>query len=397
MVIMRGRLSNGARRSRSGTRGALPGDGRLKRDLLFVTRNFPPLGGGMERLCAEALAALVPAWTVTLVGPRGCESAVAEAVGACGVESAPARRFLVQASLAARRLARQRCPALVLAGSGVAALPAWLAARVCDARLAVLVHGMDVAYRGLAYRALALPALRRADLVIANSRFTARLAEACGVAPGRVRILHPGVTLPAALPARIDARPPTLLYAGRLIRRKGLAEFVRHALPRLVAEVPDLRLLIAGDRPRAALAGGEDERARLEAALAETGLRAHLDDRGWLDDAGLAEVYAAADALLFPIADLPGDVEGFGMVAVEAAAHGVPTIAFAAGGAPDSVADGVSGVLVAPGDWDAFADACLRVLRGGLPGVDAASCRAHAERFAWPRYGEQLRALLAAV
>lgn len=366
-------------------------------ELLFVTRNYPPLGGGMERLCAEAVAALSSAWTVSLVAPHGCEAAAGERVDCVGVPHSPARAFVWQASRAARRLARERRPAVVMAGSGVAAPAALLAARACNARLAVLVHGMDVAYRGLAYRALALPSLRRADRVIANSRFTEGLARECGVASSRIEILHPGVALPDKAPRRIAGGPPTLLYAGRLIRRKGLADFVRHALPGLVREIPDLRLLIAGDKPRAALAGGDDERARLQAALADTGLGAHLDDRGWLGDADLAAVYASADALLFPIADRPGDVEGFGMVAVEAAAHGVPTIAFAAGGAPDSVADGVSGVLVAPGDWDAYAAACLRVLRGGLDGVTADRCRSHAERFAWPRYGARLREMVAAL
>ena len=51
-----------------------------------------------------------------------------------------------------------------------------------------------------------------------------------------------------------------------------------------------------------------------------------------VDDQRLSDAYFAADVMVFPVLDLPGDVEGFGMVAVEAAAHGLPTVAFAVGG-----------------------------------------------------------------
>src|SRR3546814_16851853 len=57
-------------------------------------------------------------------------------------------------------------------------------------------------------------------------------------------------------------------------------------------------------------------------------------------DALLSVVYKAASAHIFPVREIPGDPEGFGMVAVEAAAHGVPTIAFATGGIVDAVAEG---------------------------------------------------------
>src|SRR3546814_12930756 len=77
-------------------------------------------------------------------------------------------------------------------------------------------------------------------------------------------------------------------------------------------------------------------------------------------------VYKAASAHIFPVREIPGDPEGFGMVAVEAAAHGVPTIAFATGGIVDAVAEGESGRLIRPGDYGAFA---------GVVKIGRASCR----------------------
>ena len=112
------------------------------------------------------------------------------------------------------------------------------------------------------------------------------------------------------------------------------------------------------------------------------------------DDASLSAAYRAANVHVFPVREISGDVEGFGMVAVEAAAHGLPTVAYAVGGVPDAVSDGVSGALVEPGDSAAFADAASRWLHADN---DArAACRVFAERFAWPRFDAEIRRVLAA-
>jgi phosphatidylinositol alpha-1,6-mannosyltransferase len=116
---------------------------------------------------------------------------------------------------------------------------------------------------------------------------------------------------------------------------------------------------------------------------------------GELDDADLIAAYAAADVMVFPAIARPGDVEGFGMVIVEAAAQGTPAVAFALGGIPDAIS-ARNGILVAPGDHAAFAAAINRVL-GGTGGCTPQSCREHAEDYGWTRYGARLRELMRAV
>jgi phosphatidylinositol alpha-1,6-mannosyltransferase len=105
---------------------------------------------------------------------------------------------------------------------------------------------------------------------------------------------------------------------------------------------------------------------------------------GRLDEAALHDAYFASDLHVFPIRDLPHDPEGFGMVAVEAAAHGLASVAYACGGVADAVGEGVSGHLVGPGDSAGFADAVLRLLERPLP---AEAVRGFAQAFAWPRFG----------
>ncbi len=100
---------------------------------------------------------------------------------------------------------------------------------------------------------------------------------------------------------------------------------------------------------------------------------------------------------VFPVIEIPGDVEGFGMVAIEAASQGVPTVAFRVGGIPDAIADGVSGRLIAPGDYAALSDAIGQYL---APSDDRAAlrdaCIAHARAFDWRVIGGRLMHVLEA-
>jgi phosphatidylinositol alpha-1,6-mannosyltransferase len=115
---------------------------------------------------------------------------------------------------------------------------------------------------------------------------------------------------------------------------------------------------------------------------------------GRCDESTLGAAYQAADMHIFPVLDLPGDVEGFGMVALESAAHGLPTVAFAVGGIPDAVLDGQTGKLVEPGNYVALGKAVIRQLAHGREGATVAACRDFAANKAWPVFGERLRSLL---
>jgi phosphatidylinositol alpha-1,6-mannosyltransferase len=354
----------------------------------------------MERLALEAVRALEYSERVHLIGPRGC--GVWTASEATEVAHRSAAGFLASGWWAVRWALRGRSPDWAIGGSGLAAPLVISAARRARASAACFVHGLDLVVDHPLYRRWCLPALRSMDLVIANSRNTARLAEDAGIAAETVHVLHPGVQTGVEVSPDpfLSAFPvargrPLLLSVGRLLPRKGVVELAREVLPSVVAAHPDVLLVVAGGPAPDALLRSADELGRLRRAVAEKGLSDHVLMTGQLSDAILASLYAAARLLVFPVRDLPHDVEGFGMVALEAAARGVPTVAFDAGGVADAVGDGVSGTLVPADDYAQMARWIDRYLGEEECGAGADSCRSFAERFAWPRFGECLRALIA--
>lgn len=371
-----------------------------RESILVVTRNFPPLTGGMERLMAHTVEALTERFDVTLIGPAGCRDACPEVSRVIECPSSPAS-FLLTAWLRGALHCLKARYDLVLGGSGLVAPVTAILGRLSGAKTAIFVHGLDLVVTSTIYQRLFIPAIRRHRLIIANSTNTRNIALEKGCDPARVPVLHPGTRIPdeATLQQTGAVRESlglgttrVVLFVGRIIRRKGLAPFLERAWTRIVEAEPDATLLVIGDTPADAAMRDPDEAMRIDAALGGKGLSESVRFLGSVDDELLWQCYAAADVLVFPLIRVGGDVEGFGMVAIEAAACGTPTVAFPVGGVADAVADGVNGHLVPELDHAAFADAVVAILRGGPP--SPADCRAHARQFSWSRHKESLLRLI---
>jgi phosphatidylinositol alpha-1,6-mannosyltransferase len=281
----------------------------------------------------------------------------------------------------------------VIAGNGLMRLAAAMPLRRCP--VITMVYGLDIIAPHRLYQAICLPLIARSAAVIACSSNSARMAREHGVPAERLHAITPGVDLPAPAepsPEIVPNSAPLLVSVGRLIPRKGIAEFVRHALPIVLQRFPSARFLVIGEDPAAALKRDGSESARIRHAAQEAGVESHVELTGFLDDAALARTLEKARVHVFPVLDLPGDVEGFGMVALEAAAHGLPTVAFDAGGVRDAVADGFSGVLVTAGDYTGFAANVCKLLSTDQALRD--SCREYARAHSWSRYVRRVEELV---
>lgn len=372
--------------------------------ILIITRNLPPLVGGMERLNWHIADELSKHAEVQIVGPSGAAALQPPSVRLTEAPLRPLPRFLMTSAWHAMSLARQFRPDIVLAGSGLTAPAAWLSAWLCGGRSFVYLHGLDAAVQHPLYRALWHPAIRSMDGVIANSHATAKLAQGLGVAKEKIDIIHPGVQLPfspQSAKALADFRRchslgdnRILLSVGRLTERKGLREFVQHALPAIVHANPGIVLAVVGDAPNNSLLAGVQSRDSIQAAADAAGVGSNIRFLGVITDPGeLACAYEIACLHVFPVRQLAGDPEGFGMVAIEAAAFGTPTVAFASGGIGDAVAEGKSGYLIPPDNYKAMVQAILTVLSQDQTAWHA-TAKNFAQNFSWPTFGQRLAQVL---
>lgn len=254
----------------------------------------------------------------------------------------------------------------------------------------ILCHGMDLleASKSFRYRVLMKRTLRRAARIIANSRYTRELARSLGAPEDNLLVLPPGVDsseFSAGEPDRallsryqIPSQAPVIISLGRLIQRKGF-DLVIRALPQVLRVHPCAIHLIVGDGP---------DRERLLALARNLGVANNVRYAGPVPVSERCAHYRLASVFVMPnrLVQEAGDVEGFGIVFLEAACCELPAIGGKSGGVSDAIEDGVTGYLIDPARSEDCAQKIITLisnqdLRGRLG--RAARMRA-CTHFSWP-------------
>lgn len=315
--------------------------------IIFIARAFPPTIGGMENLALQLSTHMQGPAEITPIINRG------------GKKALP--KFLPYAAVAAvRAVRRQRADAVHLADALLAPVGATIKA-ASRVPVTASVCGLDVTYPSRPYQAMIPRALRRLDLVMPISAATeAAMRDRTGVRP-LSDVIPLGVNpLPAPDQAareqleRLIATPASshiVLTVGRLIERKGAAWFAGNVLPLLG---DDVVYVLVGDGP---------QREVIASAAAAAGVASRLRMLGRISDDLLAAAYHRADIFVMPNVPVAGDLEGFGLVALEAAASGLPVVASALEGITEAIRHESNGVLVRPLDAPGFAREISSLLR----------------------------------
>ncbi len=367
---------------------------------LVVTNDFPPRQGGIQTFLAALLDRL-PAADLVVLASTSTGAAEHDAGLPYRVVRAPTAMLLPtpRVARAAAVLAREHRAETVVFG---AAAPLGLLApglhRAGVARSIGITHGHETGWVALPVgRQLLQRIAGGVDALTCISAFTrGRLAPALGdrttlrqLSPGvDVTRFHPGADGTAVRERYGLGAAPVVVCVSRLVRRKGQDVLVE-AWPRVLDRHPGARLLLVG--------GGPDE-GRLRARVAALGLSGSVVLTGPVAPSALPEHYAAGDVFAMPCRTRRGglDVEGLGMVYLEAAACGRPVVAGTSGGAPEAVRDGITGHVVDPRSAAAVAAAVTGLLDDpARAAAMGAAGRAWVEqRWSWDTIGATFAALL---
>jgi glycosyltransferase involved in cell wall biosynthesis len=223
--------------------------------------------------------------------------------------------------------------------------------------LVTTAHGHDAtrpirwnsAYDQL-YRLQRQRLIEHCDLVLPVSNYLRSKLVVAGFPPDRTRTHYLGIPLQDAPPVSIENNPPRIVFVGRLVAKKGI-DMVLAAFAVVQRTRPDAELHIVGDGPL---------RALVEASASTIG---NVTIHGAQQPARTREIMATARLLTLPSRPaVDGDIEGFGLVLIEAQALGTPVVTSNQGGTAEALIDGVTGLAVDPSNETELAAAFLTLL-----------------------------------
>lgn len=368
--------------------------------LVLVTQDFAPRRGGIQTWALEISRFFAGrCQDFCVIAPRAesaeqADRALDFRVIRCGT---PNTLIAAAAPELARLASRERFDHTLHAQWSTAPAALCLRQRGRLAQVTVAAHGRELLLEPWqklgplqsGYDLVRKRTLVSADCILAASAFTAGLVRELGVPDERIRVIGQGVDPARFRPMDVSGlraklgvgSRPLLVTVSRLVPRKGIDTVIR-ALSRVRARVPDAFYLIAGEGP---------DRARLEALVERERVAEAVRFVGAVPDAELPLWFALGDLFVMPSRSDGADVEGFGIVFLEASASGRPVVASHAGGIPDAVAEGVSGLLVPPDDPERLAERVEELLSDPARAADLG--RRGRERvlaeFTWQAIGER--------
>jgi phosphatidylinositol alpha-1,6-mannosyltransferase len=347
--------------------------GKRRERVLMVTVDFPPMSGGMSEhawgvvtgLCEQGREVYV------LAPQRGDEDPPAQELRGKRIYRYPLqpsllRNIVVIAFFSLFIVIRHRIRIVVNNTWSPCGIVSFLLSHFVGIRYFVFAHGLDILepWRSEFYQRWMTRVLRRSERILPVSCFTAEAIQGLGISAERISVVPNGIQPEkwrenpdsSRLAAQLGITNKTvLLTVSRLVKRKG-HDTVIGAVNQLTSEFPELVYVIVGEGP---------EKERLQNLARNLRMEDRVLFAGFVKEEVLPAYYALCDLfVLTPVEILDaGDVEGFGIVYLEANAMGKAVIGSRSGGIQDAVIHGKTGLLVAPGETESLAEAIRLLLQ----------------------------------
>jgi phosphatidylinositol alpha-1,6-mannosyltransferase len=320
----------------------------MNNKILFISRRYPPVIGGMEeymyRLVSEAEKSL-------------CVYKIVLSKSQVNLLWFIPWSFFYGLYLIVFKKIR-----FVHAGDGVMSGVALLLKWFSPVKASATVHGLDITYNNRIYQAYIKFVLPRIDKIVCVSSATQNQCINRGISSVKLCVIPNGISTELLLQKKGRDRSLKLLQeniglnlsnnkilvtVGRLIRRKGVLEFVQEIFPKLPKDYVYL------------IAGTGSQYNEIQKVITKLGLNNRVMLLGRVSDRVKFLLYESANCFVMPNIRIKGDMEGFGIVIVEAGIFGTPVVAFAVDGIVDAVIDKKTGFLVKEGDKNLFVKCIL--------------------------------------
>jgi glycosyltransferase involved in cell wall biosynthesis len=318
--------------------------------ILFITRKFPPSKGGMERVAYELSQHLSKITDVKLVKWGGSNKWLPLVL--------PYLLFRSSWILLTSKVS------VVYLEDGLLA-PLGLILKRFRKPVTITIHGRDIAFENKLYQVIVPKCLDRLDRVICVSH---ALKEEClkrGVADQRLVVIPNGISDEfkadqdksafkeelSRLTGKTLFGRKVLLSVGRLIEKKGIHWFADKVMPQLVET--NCAYIIAGDGVLL---------HTIKKSIEDNQLENNVFMLGWANRDMLKILYNAADIFIMPNIPAEGDMEGFGLVAVEAASCALPVVTSNLEGIREAIQDGKNGFLTEPCNAQGYIDRLKELL-----------------------------------
>jgi len=256
--------------------------------------------------------------------------------------------------------------------------------------VSITIHGLDITYKNSFYQFLIPRCVRKLDEIICVSTATREQCLKRRIPQNKIIVIPNGISdefyikediqkLKDKLSEKLKLNlknKKIILSVGRIVERKGFHWFIENVLPKIIDKEKDAIYLIAGDGPL---------KERIKNSIMNIDMKKYAILLGKVDDETLKLLYNSSDVMVIPNIPVKGDIEGFGIVALEATSCGLPVVASNIEGIRDAIVNGKNGFLAEACSAERFSTRLLSMLGDTrrARGIGEKAREFTLENFAW--------------